>query len=258
MSKAVVEFFGALMSSTAVICRSPSKVKELVSSANELYATFYQLVGAGARRLEGTKMDLQRRIADSIMFPYYEDQIRFATLSLDGVGATAYGDCSIVVKDIAISERATVFEENSVLFCEKLELGVASPLPPGYRATWQDRAMLATAKLEPWIGSATNATEFPAILIGGTGQDFVEVHIFGALDRGSIERIVARKPKGRPTESSWRRLIAIRLWRFCSEGAHFWTGWNRHADRRRGVFVDRSAFLRVGPSRCPGCRMPAG
>ena len=55
--------------------------------------------------------------------------------------------------------------------------------------------MLATAKLEPWIGSATNATEFPAILIGGTGQDFVEVHIFGALDRGSIERIVARNPK---------------------------------------------------------------
>lgn len=187
--------FGALASSTAVICRSPSKVKELVSSANEMYATFYQLVGAGARRLEGTKMDLQRRIADAIMFPYYEDQIRFATLSLDGVGATAYGDCSIVLKDIAISERATVFEENSVLFCEKLGLGVASLLPPGYRATWEDRAMLATAKLEPRIGPATNAPEFPAILIGGTGQDFVEVHIFGALDRGSIERIVARKPK---------------------------------------------------------------
>jgi hypothetical protein len=193
--EAVVAFLESLTSSVAVICRSPSKVKELVSSANELYANFYQLVGAGARRPEGTKMDLQRRIADSIMFPYYENEIRFATLSLDGVGATAYGDCSIVLKDIAISERATVFEENSVLFCEKLRLGVASLLPPGYRATWEDRAMLATAKLEPRIGPATNAAEFPAILIGGTGQDFVEVHIFGALGRDSIERIVARKPK---------------------------------------------------------------
>jgi hypothetical protein len=193
--EAVVAFLEALTSSVAVICRSPSKVKELVSSANELYNTFYQLVGAGVRRLEGTKMDLQRRIADSIMFPYYEEQICFATLSLDGVGATVYGDCSIVLKDIAISERATVFEENSVLFCEKRGLGAANPLPPGYRATWEDRAMLATAKLEPRIGPATNAAEFPAILIGKTGQDFVEVHIFGALNRGSIERIVARKPK---------------------------------------------------------------
>jgi hypothetical protein len=194
-SQVIYAFLDALTSSVAVICGSPSKVKELVSSANQLYASFYQLVGAGARRLEGVKMDLQRRIADSIVFPYYEEHIRFAALSLDGVGATAYGDCSIVLKDIAISERATVFEENSVLFCEKRSLGVANPLPPGYRATWDQRGLLATAKLEPKFASATNATDFPAILIGGTGQDFVEVHIFGALDRGSIERIVARKPK---------------------------------------------------------------
>jgi len=194
-SEAVVAFFGALTSSVAVICRSPSKVKELVSSANELYASFYQLVGAGARRLEGVKMDLQRRIADAIMFPYYEEHIRFATLSLDGVGATVYGDCSIVLKDVAISERATVFEENSVLFCEKRGLGVANPLPPGYRATWEDRGLLATAKLEPRLASTTSALEFPTILVGKTGQDFVEVHIFGKLDRGSIERIVARQPK---------------------------------------------------------------
>jgi len=194
-SEVVVEFLNALTSSVAVICRSPSKVKELVSSANELYASFYQLVGAGARRLEGAKMDLQRRIADSIMFPYYEEHIRFATLSLNGVGATVYGGCSIVLKDVAISQRATVFEENSVLFCERWGLGVAKPLPPGYRATWEDRGILATAKLEPRFTPATNATEFPTILVGETGQDFVEVHVFGALDRGSIERIIALKPK---------------------------------------------------------------
>ena len=191
----IVNFLAALRFSVAVFCRSPSKVKELVSSANELYATFYQLVGAGARRLEGSKMDLQRRVADSIMFPYYEEHIRFAILSLDGVGATAYGDCSVVLKDVAISERATVFEENSVLFCERHGLGVAKPLPPGHRATWEDRAILATAKLEPRFAPATSAGEFPAILVGNTGQDFVEVHIYGPLSRGSIERIVARKPK---------------------------------------------------------------
>ncbi len=191
----VADFLTAMKSSVAVFCRSPSKVKELVSSANELYATFYQLVGAGSRRLEGVKMDLQRRIADSIMFPYYEREIRFATLSLDGTGAAAYGTCSVVLKDVAISERATVFEENSVLFCERLGLGVAKALPPGYRATWEDRGVLATGKLEPRIEATTTAAEFPGILVGRTGQDFIEVHIFGSLDRRSIERIVATEPK---------------------------------------------------------------
>jgi hypothetical protein len=194
-SDGIVAFFGALKSSVAAICRSPSQVYELVSSPNALYPTFYQLVGAGARRLEGSKMDLQRRIADTIVFPGYEKEIRFAVLSLDGVGATAYGDCSMVLKDLAISERATVFEENSVLFCKKRGLAVTQLLPPGYRATWEDRGMLATAKLEPRLLRATRAAEFPGILVGDTGQDFVEVHIFGSLNRGSIDRIVARKPK---------------------------------------------------------------
>ena len=194
----VTAFLGALKSSVAVICRSSSKVKELVSSSNELYANFYQLVGAGARRLEGTTMDLKRHIADSIMFLYYGEHIRFAALSLDGVGVTAYGDCSVVLKDVAISERATVFEENSVLFCERHRLGVATLMPPGYRATWEDRGILATAKLQPRLVPATVASDFPAILLGQTDQDFVEVHIFGSLNRASIERIVARKPKTEP------------------------------------------------------------
>jgi hypothetical protein len=195
---AVYAFLEDLKSSVAVICRPVGKVKDLVSSGNELYASFYQLVGAGARRLEGTKMDLERRVSDAIMFPYYEQEIRFASLSLDGLGVTAYGDCSMVLKDVAIADRATVFEENSVQFCKEYKLGVADLLPPGYRATWSDRAMLAVAKLEPRFTAHTSPGEFAAILSSRTGQDFVEVHIFDRLDRGSIERIVVRKPRTEP------------------------------------------------------------
>lgn len=191
----VLAFLAELKSSVAVICRSFGKVKELVSSSTELYASFYQLIGAGARRLEGTKMDLERRIADAIIFPYYEQDVRFASLSLDGLGVTEYGDCSMVLKDVAISERATVFEENSVYFCKKFRLGVADLLPPGYRATWDDRGMLAVSKLEPEFTSGTTAAEFASILSARSGQDFVEVHIFDKLDRGSIERIIARSPE---------------------------------------------------------------
>jgi len=59
-------------------------VQELVSSDNVLYATFYQLVGMGARRPEDTQTDLERLIADDIIFPYYKHEIRFAALSLTG------------------------------------------------------------------------------------------------------------------------------------------------------------------------------
>src|ERR1700730_14396452 len=45
-SESLTAFLEALKSSAAVICRSVSKVKALVSSDNELYANFYQLVGA--------------------------------------------------------------------------------------------------------------------------------------------------------------------------------------------------------------------
>jgi len=194
----LLDFLNALTQSVAVICRSYSKVKELVSSDSELYASFCQLIGAGARRPEGVKMDMQRRIADAIMFPYYEGEIRFAALSMDGIGATSYGDCSIVLKEMAISERATVFEENSVLFCEEQGLGVAELLPSGYRATWEDRGLLATAKLEPKFFPTMSATEYPAILLEKSGRNFIEVHVYGPLNRNSIERIVVLAPKTEP------------------------------------------------------------
>src|SRR5260370_12734062 len=140
-------------------------------------------------------MDLQRWIADLIIFPYYQSEIRFAALSLDGIGATAYGDCSIVLKDVAISERATAFEENSVLFCEKHELGAAKLLlPPGYRSTWDARGILAVAKLEPKLTPATSAAAFAKLLLGTTDPDFVEVHIYGNLTPGTIEPILHRNP----------------------------------------------------------------
>src|SRR5690242_2288098 len=101
----------------------------------------------------------------------------------------------MVLKDVAIADRATVFEENSVSFCERHELGVARQLPAGHRATWEDRALLAIAKLEPKLAAGTTAKDFPGIVLAECEQDFIEVHIFGSLSRKSIERIVARCPK---------------------------------------------------------------
>ncbi len=125
------------------------------------------------------------------MFPHYAKEIRFAALSLDGVGVTDYGSCSMVLRNLAISERATVFEENSLEFCRSRELGVGRSVPPGYRAVWEERDLLVCAKLVGRLSPSTTDDSFPGIL--KSGKDFVEVHIYGSLHRGSIERIVVKR-----------------------------------------------------------------
>ena len=192
------QFRQAMSDSKAVLCRSLSKTQELASSDNEIYSTFYQLVGAGNRRPEETQIERDRLLADDLLFPHYRQYIRFAALSLDGQGVGHYGGCSIVFKETAIRKRATVFEENSLYFCEKRKLGVGSPVPPGYRATWEERDRLAVAKLGASLKPGSSLDDFPEVLQKKSGQpeqqDFIEVHIYGPLHRRSIERVVTQKP----------------------------------------------------------------
>jgi len=192
---ALHEFHDALLSSKAVICRSVSQVQALVESENALYASFYQLVSAGARRPDDSEADLEREVADSILFPYYKEHIRFAALSLDGVGVRgSFGVCSLVLDDSSIEDRATVFEENSLTFCRNRALGVGRRVPPGYRATWTERGKLAAAKLHgelrPGMSSSTFASLLLAPPLSARAGDFVEVHIYGSIHRDGVERVI--------------------------------------------------------------------
>ena len=185
----------------------------LVSSDNELYTSFYNLVGAEARRPENTEVDRERLQADDLLFPHYRQHIRFAALSLDGRGAMSYGNCSLVLKDMAIRERTTVFEENALDFCKKRRF--QGPLPPGYRAVWNERDKLATAKLQPLLAPGMAERDFARILLRPSArdrqEDFVEVHIYGTLNRRSIERVVVQQPTHPPDRAfllEIRRLLA--------------------------------------------------
>ena len=193
------QFRRAVSSSWAVICRSLSQVRQLVESDNALYASFYDLVGMGARRPEDSTTEHERLLTDNLLFPHYHDKIRFAVLSLDGLGAKSYGDCSLVLKDIAIRDRATVFEENSLYFCRERGLGLGKPVPLGYRALWNDRDQLAAVKLEALQLPGMQYRDFAGILlrvfVKPPHEEFIEVHIYGPLHRQSIERLVTRKPK---------------------------------------------------------------
>ena len=184
----------AASSSTVVIARSESELLRLATSDRQLYATYYQQLEGGLRLPDGDDWDVVREIADTLLFPKYKQDIRFGALSLDGVGLTNYGSCSITLRDDMISHRTTVFEENSVVFMKRFGIKASNPeLPKGYRATWRDRGKLCVAKLASTINATTTANEYSSLLLkqGASSADdqFVEVHIWGPISILTMQRV---------------------------------------------------------------------
>lgn len=100
----VDDFQLAVDGSKAVFNRWPDDVQRLAGDDNQLYATYYQL--AKLRLPKGDEWDKLRQIADATFFTNYHEEIRFAALTLDSIGITNYGNCSILLKDSMISHRA--------------------------------------------------------------------------------------------------------------------------------------------------------
>lgn len=199
---AVQDFEIAMGHSAAVIARSESEVLRLATSTRQLYTTYYEQLEAGIRLPDGDRWDVVRELADTLLFPKYKRDIRFAALSLDGVGLANYGSCSITLRNNMISRRASVFEENSVLFMERHRLAVSRPdLPKGFRASWNDRGKLSVAKLAGNIDSATKPNQYSELLLrsGTTSADdaFVEVHIWGPISVLTMEKVTVTGPNER-------------------------------------------------------------
>jgi hypothetical protein len=199
------DFEAAITHTVVVIARSVNEVQRLATSDKEVYATFHQLVGAGIKIPEDNKWDTVRVLTDHALFPGYKEQIRFAALSLDGIGLSNYGACSIVFRTDMIEHRTSVFEENSTLFMKhhNIEIWNADKLPRGYRATWKDRGKLCIAKLSKKIHAGTQSSDYPKLLLrqGTTpGEDeFVEAHICGPMTARTMQ-LVTFSPHRNPPE----------------------------------------------------------
>jgi len=192
----VNDFEKAIADSKAVISRKHEEVQRLAASDRELYATFYNLLEAGVRLPEGSKWDTLRTLTDDALFPQYKEYIRFAALTLDGEGLVNYGDCSIVLRTDYIAHRASVFEENSVVFMDHHHILIsrAHQLPLGYRSTWEQRGKLCVAKLYKSIDAGTQPDEYSTLLLrqGVTPEvdQFVEVHIYGPMTIRTVEQVI--------------------------------------------------------------------
>jgi hypothetical protein len=188
----VSDFEKAVNKSYVVINRSITELKRLIGSDFEIYATYYQL-SSSVRIQSGNIWDSRRQSADAIFFTGYHEEIRFASLSLNSIGLSNYGECSWVLRENMIAHRASLFEGNTTLFYMKNDIKDADDVPKGYRAIWADRAKLCVAKLAAKIDTTTISAEYSDILLhqGATSADdeIVEVHIFGPMTIRTIEEV---------------------------------------------------------------------
>jgi hypothetical protein len=209
--KDILDRFGvAVLGSKAIISRSLVIVQDLIDSDRRTYTGYQRQLAYGARVAEDNEFDRIRTQVEVALFPNFHQDMLFGFLSLAGASLTGYGPYAMVLKDDMIAHRATVFEENPIQLTKKLRLALTDTIPTGYRATWARRDVLAKAKLHSEIDRNTPDAKFATILVNDRGEtgnsDFIEVHIFGPLNRYTIERLIGPIPKTREDRLIWHRL----------------------------------------------------
>ncbi|MBF0464123.1 MAG: hypothetical protein HQK88_05885 [Nitrospirae bacterium] len=148
-------------------------------------------------------------------FAHEGKSIVYAALSVDGRGLKSYGNFTMKLKDAAISQRASLLEDNSYFFFAKRGLTVyESDIPHGYRSTWENRHKLAVSKLSEKIKN-TSEDEYGKILLSGDSDrntdDFIEVHIYGGFTNMAIDSVSGCSKRGKRHEKSQFLVIKDKL-----------------------------------------------
>jgi hypothetical protein len=206
----VLAFGEAVRQSSAVVNVSVRYAINFVESRTLLFATYPKLVEAGFRRPAKDVDDTRRRSVEALLFGSYGEDMRYAALSLGGLGLESYGPITIVLRNPAIAHRASLLEENSFVFVERHEMRPGKAIPPGHRSPWATRHQLVIAKCAFAIDETTTETQHASLLCmpGDRGTDeFVEVFIFGPFGCGAIDRLVLpTRPSPDATSSELRML----------------------------------------------------
>ena len=189
------------LESRPVICRRWGTIGSITEHPNQLFRRYYEQVEAGDRQPQDNVFDIARQAVDATFFPYFFQSVNFAALSLNRHGPHSYGECHFTFAERAVSHRTTVFEENTLVFCQRHRVVVGDPPPGGYLSTWDDRARLAVAKLGLRLTNLTTSADFANILVVQTGKtdsdEFLECHIFGRLSISNVESCRVAKPKSK-------------------------------------------------------------
>lgn len=189
------KFFNSVdTESHVVMCRAFCDTISLLNT-DAVFQPFHKMVAIGARIAKDNKWDKIRGAVGSSLFPEYHTEINYGLLSLDSLGDSYYGGYSLTIDCLAIKDRTTFFESDSVQFYESHHLEATEPAPQGYRATWQNRAKLAISKLAHNLDSSKQDEDFPNIIFKRTTSnqdtgDYIEAHIYGGVKGTSIVKVL--------------------------------------------------------------------
>lgn len=197
--------------SLAVMNRSLGSLNSWAEGSNPLFNSFHCQVETMGRTPNGSNYDQQREAAEAAINPFYYREISYAALTLNETGLTNYGSYSVLLNEMSIDERSSVFEENPFEFNQKHHVVAGQSPPLGYRAPWEERGRLAGAKLEHKLERGMLPSAFSGVLMEERGADpdcdYVEVHIFGPVSRVSIQKVIGPKPAKRIDATLWKRTI---------------------------------------------------
>jgi hypothetical protein len=204
-------FQTAVETSEAVMNRSLGALHSWVSEGGPLLVTFHSQVRSGARLFLDNQWDEQRTSAENTISPGYYENLNLSALCLDRQGMQHYGPYSVTLKTSLIALRTSVFEENPFLFNRRHTVISGDRCPPGFRASWQNRASLAACKLGSKINQNTTNGEFPGILLHKAAtltseDDFVEVHTYGPLHQRTIQHVRGPIPRKRSDRALWNQI----------------------------------------------------
>jgi hypothetical protein len=171
-----------LKNSRAVINLKPCHLKEMIQGH---FKNYYEMQKIKNR-------DLKREETDEKFFGDCKIHIRYAALSLDGWGLSAYGICTICLRESALQNRASLLIQNSFTFVDEYPYSPNSPYPPpGYRSTWQERYKLAVVKLFDKIDPNMDEEQLAQLILedkkNKIADEFIEIHICGSFTTEIIE-----------------------------------------------------------------------
>jgi hypothetical protein len=96
----------------AVVNVDISFLHAFITNEKTLYTSYGLGVKGQLRKPAQSDNDRERLAVEGILFGSYGEKIRYAALSLDGAGVQSYGKYSLKLREVTVSQRATLLEDN--------------------------------------------------------------------------------------------------------------------------------------------------
>jgi len=210
----VAQFEALCAKSVAIFSCSVEKLYREVASGTDVFETFSDLerLRLNAAPLSAYNWAKLRPQAEIELFGSHAhlDKVHYACLSLDGVGLTSYGDCTVELAEPMIAHRASCFEGNTAIVYAKNHSFESS-----LRSDWSDRHRMCTAVLAGSITAGMDSSQFPSILVqnGATSADdrFIEVHVFGSMTARTFSSVRVKNAKFDRKQNTLLRAVREKL-----------------------------------------------